>query len=1045
MKKVTTLFSAVLIALLGMVTVQAQTIFEEGLRADTMPGGWSATDVTFTTSAGGYARLTAGTGVLTTPSIDLSGVTGATLTYAVAKYGSGGDGPLTIEISTDGGTTWDAQLDTTGTPTSSTYLSEEVTLDPSVVGESDVMIRFSATESVSDKRLRDILIVGPDGETIPEAIEVSTIAELRAGTTDGETRYTLTGEALVNFYDSYQNRRYLGDGTAGIFSIDPNGNFTGGGNEIGDGLTGLTGTLSLENNGAVVQFTLDAGSESATVSSTGNVLEPSVTTAGNLSLDDTGKLVTVTGVFFTETGTFSTGTNYTLEDTNGNTLTFRTDYYSADYIGEAIPTDTLDITAVVGGYGSSPQIFARSLADMVPAAEQAFEPVTVTFRVNTSTIPDTLKENGFVQIRGELRSTLDSAAYGAQAVTWDASSTTVAESEGGDYWSTDVTMAPGDSLVYKYWIGLDSETGVAPNGGWEADGPFSGNYLFTLPENASQDSVVDLAYYNIGNGRVAPFEADEDSVTLYFRVNVGYAAQVGDFDPASDKVGIRGVPEVFQNPVDWSSSAIFLEKEAAEAPGDNIFYSKAIKVDKAAADTLDEISYKFVLETAEAVLWDNVDGNVDGNRFTNVPSQDSTVRWSFFQETAPTQGEIIDAKLTFNVDVGILEGLGYFNSSLDEVMLRGSFNGFGEEPMDFNGFTTTYEEVNFPISTTVGTVIEYKYYVKWDSTRFEEEDANYLPGIAQGAGWEEPGVTAGANRQYEITDQETQILPTEYYNGVPPEGLITENNIEGGASTMDVTFQVDMTDALSFADDPFDPESDSVFLFVDTPFFALSQGIIVPGDAGDNFYDNTKEQAERLLFTDENDDNIYTLTLTLQTPTLNHIGYRIAYGTPFTASDAGLTVNGMGASAEPGRRYYQYIQPNLGDDGITWPNSATLSVVDWVEPGEPVEFETPPNYGLDTSNDEEVAKVNEFSLSQNYPNPFNPTTNIAFKIGNASNVSLTVYNVLGQKVASLLNNRKMSAGSHMVGFDASNLSSGIYFYRLEAGSFVQQRSMTLIK
>ncbi len=85
-----------------------------------------------------------------------------------------------------------------------------------------------------------------------------------------------------------------------------------------------------------------------------------------------------------------------------------------------------------------------------------------------------------------------------------------------------------------------------------------------------------------------------------------------------------------------------------------------------------------------------------------------------------------------------------------------------------------------------------------------------------------------------------------------------------------------------------------------------------------------------------------------------------------------------------------------------------------------------------------------YSLSQNYPNPFNPTTNIRFKLPEASNVQLTVYNLLGQKVATLINNR-MSAGVHVVQFDASHLASGLYFYRLKAGSFVMNKKMMLIK
>jgi hypothetical protein len=86
----------------------------------------------------------------------------------------------------------------------------------------------------------------------------------------------------------------------------------------------------------------------------------------------------------------------------------------------------------------------------------------------------------------------------------------------------------------------------------------------------------------------------------------------------------------------------------------------------------------------------------------------------------------------------------------------------------------------------------------------------------------------------------------------------------------------------------------------------------------------------------------------------------------------------------------------------------------------------------------------KFELSQNYPNPFNPATTIRFNLPEAGNVKITLYNLLGQQIRTLVNEYKES-GVHTINFDASDLNSGMYIYKIEAGSFVQTRKMTLVK
>lgn len=100
---------------------------------------------------------------------------------------------------------------------------------------------------------------------------------------------------------------------------------------------------------------------------------------------------------------------------------------------------------------------------------------------------------------------------------------------------------------------------------------------------------------------------------------------------------------------------------------------------------------------------------------------------------------------------------------------------------------------------------------------------------------------------------------------------------------------------------------------------------------------------------------------------------------------------------------------------------------------------------------EKNLKINKFDLKQNYPNPFNPTTTIQYSVpNNASFVSLTVYSILGVKIVELVNEVQQS-GSYEVNFNAANLASGIYFYRLQisdaygGNNFMQVRKMIMEK
>jgi hypothetical protein len=94
--------------------------------------------------------------------------------------------------------------------------------------------------------------------------------------------------------------------------------------------------------------------------------------------------------------------------------------------------------------------------------------------------------------------------------------------------------------------------------------------------------------------------------------------------------------------------------------------------------------------------------------------------------------------------------------------------------------------------------------------------------------------------------------------------------------------------------------------------------------------------------------------------------------------------------------------------------------------------------------EQDVLEPQAYQLSQNYPNPFNPVTQIQYNLPEQTHVRLEVFNSLGQKVMELVNSQQL-AGSHTASFDATELSSGVYLYKITTPSFSQTKKMLLVK
>ena len=159
----------------------------------------------------------------------------------------------------------------------------------------------------------------------------------------------------------------------------------------------------------------------------------------------------------------------------------------------------------------------------------------------------------------------------------------------------------------------------------------------------------------------------------------------------------------------------------------------------------------------------------------------------------------------------------------------------------------------------------------------------------------------------------------------------------------------------------------------------------------------------------------------------NNRGFEIErMGENGTFEEVGF-VPGFGTTTEP--KAYSFVDSKLDAGNYTY----RLKQIDYDG-----------SFSYSQNTEVEIVTPSSFTLEQNYPNPFNPSTTIRFSIPVETDVRLNVYNTLGQEVAELVNSR-LKEGYHQVDFDASTLTSGIYFYRLEADKFVDVKKMIIIK
>ncbi|HVO75649.1 MAG TPA: T9SS type A sorting domain-containing protein, partial [Ignavibacteriaceae bacterium] len=252
--------------------------------------------------------------------------------------------------------------------------------------------------------------------------------------------------------------------------------------------------------------------------------------------------------------------------------------------------------------------------------------IKVTFNLNTSTHLDTISLNAFVQLRGELKNGPDSLASG-EKISWNANSGVILKNIEGDYWQSTVRLMPGTELDYRYWIGHDSTTPASPGLGWE--GPVisydsEGNYRKFIA--GIQDTVLLIEYFNPSGDTLTqywrPFEQKADSIAVRFKVNMGYAASGGNFNPETDKAGVKGDPLDSINILSWDETKVILSRESLSI-NNGSFWSGTAYYPKSAAGLIQ--AYKFFIDRGIGNIIENIP-----ERIFTVPEGDTTLAWVYF-------------------------------------------------------------------------------------------------------------------------------------------------------------------------------------------------------------------------------------------------------------------------------------------------------------------------------------------------------------------------------------------------------------------------------
>jgi hypothetical protein len=658
--------------------------------------------------------------------------------------------------------------------------------------------------------------------------------------------------------------------------------------------------------------------------------------------------------------------------------------------------------------------------------------INVTFLINTSTIPDTLLSTSTVQLRGSMA-----------PLSWDNGTGVKAVNIGGDYWRANATflVAPGSALDVKYKIFTNNKAVTTGDDvGWEnntTDGSTNRVLYMNHPTAGKVDTTIMLQYANGSPSNQdqywRPYVPQTDSVAVLFRINM---QSQETFNKATTRLGLRGA---FPPAYDWQTT-IFLTQEknhgnTGQSPYDGTnFWSGVVMFPKTkAAGT---VGYKFVQLAVTDVAGTSPTWENDPNRSFefNPAMADTTLYWKWWNNQIMMPFSGADTVImTFRLDLSkaISENGAV---ATDTIVVRSGYNSSAtsvrEKRLLRVGISSKFQAIDTVI-TKSGTSLYYQYYRTPASGEVREIYYNFAnPGSSATAEKRRFQVPASANNTAQMIQDTINSTSAEHR-------MPKFRNMKTLSQAMVVTYTCDVRPAI------YQIKAGSQLVATNITNWVMSNvdSVILGGvwmngpavggwDIGGSWGSGRRALDTAKMYDDGTHgdlvahDSIFSLQYSYTTSVT--VGQEFKFGLYGCDNEGGFgnnhieNINDANPTATIASQFGS-IDPNFYS---AW-NYTTST----------------PNVGVDGRNDN-IPLV--YNLDQNYPNPFNPSTRIDYELQSAGHVSLKVFNLLGQVVASLAN-EKQEAGRHYVAFDASRLSSGIYFYQINSGNFTATKKMILMK